>query len=171
MRQLLVILCILLAAANLRGADWLPVREVNNNRINLSVNGGWHIRSHVALMGFGATVYGVHITIGGVGNCKMAPEEVVKGRTTASAMIQFGYQIPIVRAFRVIPVVGTAATGKVVFDMTDAHLRSADDDPKTRLKMQYHFDAGVHLVYNHRKLIVNAAVTRYTLFAGVGIEF
>lgn len=171
MKQLLVILCTLLAAVHINATDWLPIREVNNRRINLSLNGGWHIGSHVALMGFGATVYGAHITIGGVGNCKMAPEEVAKGRTTASAMIQAGYQIPIVKSFRVIPVLGTAATGKVVFDMTDAHLRKADEQQKTRLKMQYRFDYGVHLVYNYRKLIVNAAVTRYTLFAGVGIEF
>ena len=42
---------------------------------------------------------------------------------------------------------------------------------KTRLKLKYRFDYGIHFVFNHRALIVNAAVTRYTIFGGIGIQF
>lgn len=170
LKRLFIILLLLTAAAGVRAADWFPFAEVNNN-INLSANAGYHFDSNVAVMGFGVTIKGFHLTIGGVGDCKMKTEDVLKNRNTASAMIQAGYQIPVVKQFRVIPVVGTAAVGKVVFDDTDADKRSADDEPKTRLKMRYRFDAGVHFVYNYKKLIVNAAITRYTVFGGIGVEF
>lgn len=151
--------------------EWWPFRQVNHERINLSANAGYHFDSDVAVMGFGATVYGVHITIGGVGTCKLPDGTKPTGKNTASAMVQLGYQLPVTRSFRIIPVVGTAAVGKIVYDMEDAHLRAADDPQKTRLDMSYRFDAGVHLVFNYRKLIVNAAITRYTVFGGIGVEF
>ncbi len=151
--------------------EWWPFREVNRESINLSANAGYHFDSNVAVMGFGVTIYGAHITIGGVGTCKLPDGTGPTGKNTASAMVQFGYQLPVTRSFRIIPVVGTAAVGKIVYDMEDAHLRADDDPQKIRLDMSYRFDAGVHLVFNYRKLIVNAAITRYTVFGGIGVEF
>lgn len=167
----LVIILLLSGTAGAAATEWWPFREVNRERINVSANAGYHFDSNVAVMGFGATIYGVHITIGGVGTCRLPEGAEPSGKTTASAMVQFGYQLPVTRSFRVIPVVGTAAVGKIVYDMDDAHLRGDDDPPKTRLKMSYRFDAGVHFVFNYKKLIVNAAITRYTVFGGIGVEF
>lgn len=170
MKRFFIIFFLAATILSVRAAELFPFGEVNN-KLNLSLNAGYHFNSNVGVMGFGVTIKGIHLTIGGVGNCKMKTEDVLKNKNTASAMIQLGYQIPIVKQFRVIPVVGTAAVGKVVFDNTDADKRSASDDPKTRLQMKYRFDAGVHFVYNYKKLIVNAAITRYTVFGGVGVEF
>lgn len=164
------ILIILSSVAGASAAELWPFAEVNN-KLNLSVNGGWHLDSHVGVMGFGVTIKGIHLTIGGVGTCKLKDGQTPQNRNTASAMIQAGYQIPVVKAFRIIPVVGTAAVGRIVYDMEDSHLRRRDDPEKTRLKMSYRFDAGVHFVFNWRKLIINAAITRYTAFGGIGIEF
>ncbi len=166
----LVFLMCILGAPAAGAAELWPFAEVNN-KLDLSVNGGWHLDSHVGVMGFGVTIKGIHLTIGGVGSCKLPDGRKPSGRNTASAMIQAGYQIPIVKAFRVIPVVGTAAVGKIVYDTEGQEARKPDEDEKTRLSMRYRFDAGVHFVFNWRKLIVNAAITRYTAFGGIGIEF
>lgn len=171
MRHTLLLILLICSLAGAGATEWWPFREVNRERINISANAGYHFDSNVAVMGFGVTVYGVHITIGGVGTCKLPDGTRPGGKNTASAMVQLGYQLPVTRNFRVIPVVGTAAIGKIVYDMEDAHLRADDDPPKTRLKMSYRFDAGIHFVYNYRKLIVNAAITRYTVFGGIGVEF
>lgn len=171
MKSLLLTLLLLAATAVTAAAtEWFPFGEVNS-KLNLSANAGWHIDSRVAAMGFGVTIKGFHLTVGGVGSCKLKEGAVPSGKNSASAMIQAGYQIPVVKAFRVIPVVGTAALGKIVYDREDEDLRAPGDPEKTRLEMKYRFDAGIHLVYNHRKLIVNAAVTRYTVFGGIGVEF
>lgn len=166
----LMILMTLWATPALRGAELWPFAEVNN-KLDLSANYGWHLDSHVGVMGFGVTIKGIHLTIGGVGSCKLPKGHTPSGRNTASAMIQAGYQIPVVKAFRIIPVVGTAAVGKIVYDTEGQENAKPGDDPKTRLSMRYRFDGGVHFVFNWRRLIVNAAITRYTAFGGIGVEF
>ncbi len=168
MKSAVLTLFFVLSALAAAATDWFPFREVNGKRINLSVNGGYHFENHVAAMGFGVTIYGFHMTIGGVGDCRLKNGASLPDKNNASAMVQAGYQIPVVRAFRFIPVVGTAAAGRTVYDREK---KSEDGRPESRLKMNYRFDYGVHFVYNHRKLIVNAAITRYTVFGGVGIEF
>lgn len=172
MKKILAVILFLssLVAFEARGAELWPFAEVNN-RLDLSVNGGWHLDSRVGVMGFGVTIKGIHLTIGGVGSCKLPDGTKPSGRNTASAMVQVGYQIPVVKAFRVIPVVGTAAVGQVVYDTEGQENRKPDEKEKTRLDMRYRFDGGVQFVFNWRKLIVNAAITRYTAFGGVGIEF
>lgn len=151
--------------------DWFPIAETNNHVLNLSANAGYHFDSNVAVAGFGVTIHGFHLTIGGVGNSSLPKGEMPSGKTSASAMIQAGYQIPVVKSFRVIPVVGTAAVGKIVIDEEGMTDRKPSDPVVTRLKMKYRFDGGVHFVYNWKRLIVNAAITRYTVFGGVGVEF
>ncbi len=168
MKKILIAFISLLSVTAAQAADLWPFAEVNN-RLNVSLNAGYHFDNHVAAMGFGVTIKGIHLTIGGVGTCRLGDGKVPEDKNTASAMIQLGYQIPVVRQFRFIPVVGTAAAGKVIYD-TDSQ-RGPGEAPKTRLKMKYRFDAGVHLVFNYKALIVNAAVTRYTVFGGIGVEF
>ena len=168
-RFLLLTLTIIVCACGARAAELWPFAEVNN-KLDLSVNAGYHLDSDVALMGFGVTIKGFHLTIGGVGSCKLPDGTKPSGKNTASAMLQAGYQIPVVKAFRVIPVVGFAAVGKIVYDPEGKPLGDGVTD-KTRLDMKYRFDAGAHFVFNYRRLIVNAAITRYTVFGGLGIEF
>lgn len=170
MHRFIIIITIMLCGLGAKSAELWPFSEVNN-RLVLSVNGGYHFDSGVAVMGFGATIKGFHITIGGVGSCKLPDGVEPSGKNTASAMVQLGYQIPVVKQFRFIPVIGTAAVGKIIYDKEGEEFREEDEKPKTRLKMKYRFDYGIHFVFNHRALIVNAAVTRYTVFGGIGIQF
>lgn len=161
---------LLVSGISASATDWFPFNTVNR-RVNLSGNAGYHFDSHVAAAGFGVTVNGFHITIGGVGSCKLKEGQEPSGKNTASAMVQVGYQIPVVKQFRIIPVVGTAAVGKIVYDLENQAARKPGDPEKTKLDMKYHFDAGVHFVFNYRALIINAAITRYTVFGGIGVEF
>lgn len=170
MKKIISALLCLIAVLQVSAAELWPFAEVNN-KLDLSASAGYHFDSSVAVMGFGVTIKGIHLTIGGVGSCKLPDGTKPSGKNTASAMLQFGYQIPVIRQFRVIPVVGTAAIGKIVYDTEGQEFRSPDDPPKTRLDMKYRFDAGVHFVFNHKALIINAAITRYTVFGGIGIEF
>ncbi len=167
---LLTFVLMIISGMTASATDWFPFNTVNR-RINLSGNAGYHFDSHVAAAGFGVTVNGFHITIGGVGSCKLPEGKEPSGKNTASAMVQLGYQIPIVKQFRVIPVVGTAAVGKIVYDLENQENRKPGDPEKTKLDMKYKFDAGVHFVFNYRALIFNAAITRYTVFGGIGVEF
>lgn len=154
-----------------------PFSEVNN-KVNISVNGGWHFDSDVGVMAFGVTIKGFHLTIGGVGNCRWPKDIPLDNEDSASAILQFGYQIPVVKAFRVIPVVGTAALGKIAYKRDYDGDNNANEDKSdggtsanTKLDMRYKFDYGAHFVFNYRKLVFNAAITRYIVFGGIGVEF
>lgn len=82
-----------------------------------------------------------------------------------------GYQVPIIKAFRIIPVVGIAGSGRTVTDGYDWEVSQGQIENKTYKEMSYRFDYGVHFVYNHRKLVVNIGASRYVFTGCVGLEF
>lgn len=156
--------------------DWFPFNTVNH-KWNISVNGGYSPSGRVAVYGLGATVRGFHLTIGGFGSTHENDPRLDTWNEDASFMFQFGYQIPVIKSLRVIPVIGVAGVGEVQTDgydwklSYDAFGNLTGIDNKVATSIKYKFDYGAHLVFNHRKLIVNLGVTRHSLFGGIGLEF
>ena len=87
MHRFIIIITIMLCGLGAKSAELWPFSEVNN-RLVLSVNGGYHFDSGVAVMGFGATIKGFHITIGGVGSCKL-PDGVEPSGKNESVFLFF----------------------------------------------------------------------------------
>lgn len=86
-------------------------------------------------------------------------------------MFHAGYQIPIVRSFRIIPVIGMAGVGEVTTDGSDYDFSGTTVNNKVSTNLKYKLDYGAHLVFRHRKLIVNVGATKYTVLGGLGLEF
>lgn len=150
--------------------DWFPFSTVNR-KWNISLNGGYSPTGRVGLIGLGATVRGFHLTIGGLGSTHENDVKVGTWNEEASWTIHAGYQIPIVKSFRVIPVVGVTGVGEAHTNGWDWTVNDGQIYNDVSVDMKYKFDYGAHLVFNHRKLIVNLGVTRHTLLGGIGLEF
>lgn len=147
-----------------------PFKEVNS-KWNISLNGGYNHSMKAGLYGFGLTIKGVHLTLGGIGSSHKHDVQVDTWNEKASFLFHAGYQIPITQSFRIIPVIGTTGVGTVVTDGSDWNISNGVINNVTAEDITYKFDYGMHFVYNHRKLIVNLAASRYTIFAGIGLEF
>lgn len=160
-------MCTMLVNAN----GLFPFKEINS-KWNISLNGGYNYSMKVGLYGFGLTIKGFHVTLGGTGSTHKNDEDVGIWNEKSSYILHAGYQIPITQSFRIIPVIGVAGAGSVEtngydWDVSDTgviHNKTTED-------MSYKFDYGAHLVYSYKHLVVNLAVSRYTVFGGVGIEF
>lgn len=151
-------------------ADLFPFEEVNH-KWNLSLLGGYNHKGKVGLAGWGLTVRGFHLTIGGTTSSHKHDMGVDTWKEKASFLFHAGYQIPIVRSFRVIPVVGMAGIGEVTTDGSDYEIDGTTVENKVSSDLKYKLDYGAHFVYNHRKLIVKVCATRYTVAGGIGLEF
>lgn len=170
MKKFALFLYMAALAFSASAADWFPFRDVNH-KWNISFNGGYSPAGRVPLYGFGLTVRGVHLTVGGLGSTHEHDVNVGTWNEKASFTLQAGYQIPLVKSFRIIPVIGTIGIGEAITDGWDWSVNQGQITNKVSSEIKYNFDYGVHLVFNHRKLIINLGATRYTLFGGLGLEF
>lgn len=170
MKKITVFLCMLALVFSASAADWFPFGEVNH-KWNISLNGGYSPSGRVAMYGLGITVRGFHITIGGLGSTHEHDVKVDTWNEDASFVLQAGYQIPIVKAFRIIPVIGMAGVGEACTDGGDWSVDNGQINNKVTSSLKYKFDYGAHVVFRHRKLIINLGATRYTLLGGLGLEF
>lgn len=149
-----------------------PFKEVNS-QWNISINGGYNHSAKVGAYGFGLTIKGFHLTIGGSGGSSHEHDvRVDSWKEKSSCLIHTGYQIPIIKSFRIIPIVGVAGAGEVTTDGADWNIsQDGTIHNKTTQDLKYKFDYGAHLVYNHRKLIINLVASKHTVLGGIGLEF
>lgn len=171
MKKIIFLMMAVLFCISASSKNTFPFREVNS-KWNISINGGYNHNAKLGVYGLGLTIKGFHLTIGGTGSSHKHDVKVDTWKEKSTCLIHAGYQIPITKSFRIIPVAGMAGAGEVVTDGADWDVsQNGTINNKTIQDIKYKFDYGAHLVYNHRKLIINLAATRYTLFAGIGLEF
>lgn len=170
MKKLLLLVCLTLSCISVNAADWFPFKEVNH-KWNIGIGGGYNTSMKVGSYNVCLTVRGFHLTIGGTGSSHKHDVNVGEWEEKASMMAHLGYQIPIVKAFRIIPVVGVAGAGTSYTDGYDWNVSHGQINNKTSTDMSYRFDYGAHLVFNHRKLMINVGVSRYIVSGCIGLEF
>lgn len=171
MKKSLLLLTAFLCVMSATATDWFPFSEVNR-KWNISINGGYSPEKKTGIYGLWATVRGFHVEVGGLGSSHEHDRRVGAWKEKASAMFHVGYQVPIVKAFRIIPVLGMTGVGEVTTDGYDYTFSDTDQVyNKVSTEIKYKFDYGATLVVNHRSLIINLGATRYTLTGGIGLEF
>lgn len=171
MKKILLLFFSTLLCVSASAKDIFPFSEVNS-KWNISINGGYNHNVKAGVYGLGLTIRGFHLTIGGTGESHEHDVKVDTWKEKSTCLIHAGYQIPITKSFRIIPVAGMAGAGEIVTDGSDWNIsQDGTINNKMTRDMTYKFDYGAHLVYNYRKLIINLAASRYTVFAGIGFEF
>lgn len=170
MKRIAILSIVLAFSLSAFATDWFPVSEVNH-KWNISINGGYSPSGRVALYGFGITIRGFHLTLGSLGSTHEHDVNVGTWNEDASCTLQAGYQIPIVKSFRIIPVIGMTGVGETKTDGWNWSVNHGQINNRVSSDLKYRFDYGAHLVFKRRKLIINLGATRYTLLGGLGLEF
>lgn len=168
-----VLLVALFAIIALSGHAGLPFGEVNK-RFNISVIGGYvgyHDPIHYGAVGASFTIFGFYIDAMGFPPLHGSDTRVDKWEDSRSFLCHVGYQIPISKAFRIIPIIGYSNISTGVTDGWDwsagnsgVHNKYEADHSISR------FDYGGVIVFKYKKAVFNIGATRSCLYGGIGIE-
>jgi len=143
-----------------------------NNKWNVSIGGGYIPDAKTGLVMLSTTLKGIHLTIGGLWAEHVSDVRVGKWEDKACFIFRAGYQLPIVKSVRLIPVVGVTGAGKALIDGYNYHVSSNGIHNDVDYDLNYKFDYGGHLVLNpHKGLIISLAATRYSLYGSIGFEW
>lgn len=123
---------------------------------------------------FNMTLKGYHVDVCvmGSGDDHKHDVRVDKWSSDYYYSMHLGYQIPVTRNFRFIPLVGFWVTGKSTTDGADWTVSGGQIVNKTSSTHDAAgFDYGAQLNFKVKKLLLYGNITRYTACVGIGFEF
>jgi hypothetical protein len=152
-----------------------PFKEVNN-KWNIGLMGayaGYGKEITSGAFGISLTIKGVHANFMGLYPSHKDDVRVGEWSDKTCTLLHIGYQIPITRKVRIIPIIGYS---KIAYGTTNGWDWEVDgsgniDNNYLEKKSISGFDYGGIVVFNWKKLIINVALTKYTMFGGIGLEF
>lgn len=175
MKKLFLILIIMSTVLEVSAKNVFPFKEVNN-KWNLGVIGGYvgygkNISN--GAVGISLTIKGFYADIMGWPSSHEHDMGVDKWSDKTSLVLHTGYQIPIVKSLRIIPIVGFS---KVAYGTTDGSDYDISDSGTVHNKFSESkaisgLDFGGIVVINIKKLNINLALTKYTILGGIAMEF
>lgn len=170
----LLALSVLTSQAQIFSKD--AFEEANKGKWAIGILGGaiglFDEDATVGAMGFNFMGYGFYVDLIGWPSGHENDTKVDTWRNKTSFGVHAGYQLPVTKSFRVIPVVGYYRSGETVTDgsrwtSTSSGIRNSSYNEDAAKG----FDYGAVLVYNYKMLNVYGACTRGAVYGGVGIEF
>lgn len=151
----------------------LPFSEVNN-AWNLSFIGsyvGYNDPISYGAVGGSLTIKGFYIDIMGFSPIHNNDVRVDKWNDKSSFLCHFGYQIPIIKQLRLIPVVGYAHISQGITDGSNWTVGNNGISNKYHsLRSVSRFDYGGIIVLNYKRAIFNIGITRTCITGGIGLE-
>lgn len=174
MKKTILLIALLLGTLQAH-AQLFPIADVNNNHYEIGFQGGViGLGKELTLAGFGinATIWGAYIDFLLNGAQHASSKEVGEWRDNQGIAIHVGYQIPITRYVRIIPLVGY---GEINEGITNGYKYSVD---KNGIHNSYKadwrhggFDAGGSVCVNIGFVSFYVTGTIWSVSGGVGIEF
>lgn len=169
-----IIALALFATMALYGHAIFPFAEVNK-AWNISIVGGYVGYSDpikYGAAGLSATIKGFYIDFMAFSNAHGNDVRVGKWNDKTSLLCHAGYQIPVVKSFRIIPIIGYAYVTSGVTDGWDWSIGNNGINNKYHSDQSIsRFDYGGVMAFNYRRVLFSVGATRSILFGGVGIEF
>lgn len=123
---------------------------------------------------FNFTIMGYHFDFCGMGSGEDHKHDVRvdKWSNDYYTSFHFGYQIPITRNFRFIPLVGFWVAGVETTDGGDWTVSGGQIQNKTSSSRDAAgFDYGAQLNFKIKKVLYYGNITRYSACVGIGFEF
>ncbi len=118
------------------------------------------------------TIYGVYADFGGWPSSHGSDVRVDTWDDDKALTFHVGYQVPITKWLRVIPMVGYAYDATGTTDGYNWHTDSNGIHNKFNVDDQIKdFDYGGAVVFNMKHFNIQVTATRYSWYAGIGIEF
>jgi hypothetical protein len=171
-KHLLCLLMILLAGQQMKAVDWFPVREVNS-KFSFSIGGGAVLYSgaNSAAVGLSGTMWGAHLRIMGLWPAHSSDASVEKQDDKSCFAVHAGYQIPITKAIRIIPLIGYSRVSLGYTDGSNYTINNGIHNHFETTDKTDGLDYGGSLVFNHKMLVITASYTTHTAFGSIGVEF
>ena len=124
------------------------------------------------VFGLNLTIKGIYLDFLGKGSSHKSDVRVDKWKESSGTVFHLGYQIPLTRALRIIPIVGYYTLGKITTDGYDWKVTSSGISNKTYTSVDSRgVDYGGILVINIKHVNIYAAGTAHTLYGGVAYQF
>lgn len=120
------------------------------------------------------TIKGFHADWCGWGDGEDHKHDVNVGKwnSRSNMSIHFGYQIPLCKYVRIIPVIGIWSVGTTTTDGYDWTVNyNGITNKTTRSVEDKGFDFGAQVNAAYKKFYIFAEATRYSASGGIGIEF
>lgn len=148
--------------------------EYANKTIDIGILGGVigvQDNYSYGAMGLNMTIYGVYADFMGWPKAHSNDVRVEKWHDKYSVACHFGYQIPLSKSFRIIPVIGYAKVEEGTTDGWDWKVGSNGIINKFHAENRVDgFDYGGVLVINSGKWNIYASATRRIIFGGIGLS-
>lgn len=126
----------------------------------------------IGVFGLNLTVKGVYADFLGKWSSHKSDVRVGKWKESSGTAFHLGYQLPVTKTFRVIPVVGYYTLGNTTTDGYDWTVTSTGISNKTSTSVDTKgIDYGGVLVLNSKHVNFYAACTRHALYGGVAYQF
>lgn len=123
-------------------------------------------------VGFNLTIKGFYLDIMGWPSSHDNDVRVDKWREKTCNTAHFGYQIPVLKAFRLIPVVGYFRVGHTTTDGSDWTIRNGNIHNATSISSDVDgFDYGGIAVFNINRINIYGAYTRHCLYGAIAYQF
>jgi hypothetical protein len=173
-KRVFVLLAVSLVGQEIMATDWFPVSEVNNRKYSISIGGGAVMfpDNTSGAVDISTTIWGGHLNIIALPAAHSKDVSVDKQKDKTCFAIHAGYQIPITKAWRVIPLVGYASVDRGYTDGSNYRVDgNGIHNSFVSTDSNSGFDYGGSIVFNYKMLIVSAAYTKHTAYASIGLEF
>lgn len=175
MKKLLLGLIMILSMLEVSARTFFPFKEVNRNW-NVGLMGGYvgygkDLSSGAA--GFNLTIKGFYANIMGWAPSHKNDMGVDKWSDKKCHLAHAGYQIPISKSLRIIPLIGYANVTAGTTDGSDYEFSESGEvhNKFTGEETVSGLDFGGVAVINIKMVNINLALTKYAVFGGVAIEF
>lgn len=174
-KLLLTIVCLLSISIKSVAVDFFPISEVNNKHYSVGLLGGYVGYADdlgSGAFGFSVTAWGAYLDLIGWPRTHANDTGVDEWDDQYCFGVHLGYQIPITKTVRIVPLLGYTSVQEGTTDggkwsVSNGRINnsfSADNEVSG-------FDYGGMLVFNYKFINFNAAVTRYAVYGGVSFEF
>ena len=124
------------------------------------------------VFGLNLTIKGVYVDFLGKWSSHKSDVRVDTWKESSGTVFHLGYQLPVTKTFRVIPVIGYYTLGSTTTDGHDWTATSSGISNKTSTSVDTKgVDYGGVLVFNLKHVNFYGACTRHVLYGGVAYQF
>lgn len=175
MKRILLSMMIIASIVNVSAKSFFPFKEVNK-KWNIGLMGGYvgygRDISNGAV-GFSLTIKGFYANVMGWPSSHENDMGVDKWSDKQCNAVHAGYQIPIIKSFRITPIVGYAKVSNGTTDGSDYEISNSGTvhNKYSEKENVSGLDFGGIATINIKKLNINLAITKYALFGGIAWEF
>ena len=118
------------------------------------------------------TIYGFYFDVGVCPSSHESDVRVDKWDDNKALMFHAGYQLPLTKWLRVIPIIGYSHYASGTTDGSNYHVTSNGIHNEFTADESFSkFDYGTAAVFNMNHINLQATITRYSWYLGVGYEF